>query len=151
MPNYFVSPTAQYSERLGEREARLVQLDRLHARIGSTRLAIAAAFLIMAWLCFGPRLIPPQWLFVPIAGFVAAVLYHHRVRGLRTRAQRAAAFYRAGLERMRDQWRGSRPTGERFAVQHHMYGSDLDLFGADSLYELLCAARTQMGENTLAQ
>jgi hypothetical protein len=151
VPNYFVSPTEQYSERLGAREARLVQLDRLHALIGSTRLAIAASFLIMAWLCFGPHLIPPQWLFVPIAGFVATVLYHHRVRGLRTRVQRAAAFYRAGLERMRDQWRGGRPTGERFDVQHHMYGSDLDLFGADSLYELLCAARTQMGENTLAQ
>jgi hypothetical protein len=151
VPNYFVSPTEQYSGRLGEREARLAQLDRLHARIGSTRLAIAASFLITAWLCFGPHFIPPQWLFVPVAGFVAVVLYHHRVRGLRTRAQRAAAFYRAGLERMRDQWRGSRPTGERFDVQHHIYGSDLDLFGADSLYELLCSARTQMGENTLAQ
>ena len=43
------------------------------------------------------------------------------------------------------------PTGERFDVHHHIYGSDLDLFGADSLFELLCAARTQMGENTLAQ
>jgi hypothetical protein len=128
-----VSPTKQYSERLGEREARLVQLDRLHARIGSARLAIAASFLFAAWLCFGPHLIPPQWLFVPIVGFVAAVLYHQRVRSLRARAQRAAAFYRAGLERMRDQWRGRRPTGERFDVQHNIYGSDLDLFGADSL------------------
>ena len=36
-------------------------------------------------------------------------------------------------------------------MPHHIYASDLDLFGPDSLYELLCAARTQMGEDTLAQ
>ena len=41
-------------------------------------------------------------------------------------------------------------TGERFDVPHHIYASDLDLFGPDSLYELLCAARTQMGEDTCA-
>ncbi len=35
--------------------------------------------------------------------------------------------------------------------QHHIYADDLDLFGTDSLYELLCAARTQLGENILAQ
>ena len=79
------------------------------------------------------------------------VLYHQRVGGLRTRAQRAVELYRAGLRRMEDQWRGSGPGGEQFDVQHHVYAADLDLFGKGGLYELLCAARTQMGENTLAQ
>jgi hypothetical protein len=146
-----VSSSQRYSERLREREASLAQLERLHARIGSTRLALAASFLITAWLCFGPRFISPPWLFAPIAGFAAVVLYHHRVQESRTRAQRAVAFYRAGLGRIADQWRGSRRTGERFDVQHHLYGADLDLFGPNSLYELLCGARTQMGEDTLAR
>jgi hypothetical protein len=151
MPHYFVSPSEQYSERLRDRELRLARLDRVHARMGSARLAIGAAFLAAVWLCFGVRWIAPLWLFIPIAAFAAALLYHQRIRESRARAQRAVAFYRAGLERLRDQWRGSRPTGERFADPHHIYASDLDLFGPDSLYELLCAARTQMGENTLAQ
>ncbi len=60
-------------------------------------------------------------------------------------------FYRAGLGRIADQWRGGRPSGGRFDVQHHIYGADLDLFGPDGLYELLCGARTQMGEDTLAR
>jgi MutS domain V len=151
VPHYFVSPIEQYSARLRQRESLLEQLNTLHARMGSARLAVGASFLITAWLCFGAQVLAPQWLLIPVAGFVAAVLYHQRVRARRTRAQRAVAFYRSGLDRMRDQWRGSRPTGERFDVQHHIYGSDLDLFGPDSLYELLCAARTQMGENALAQ
>jgi len=130
---------------------RLARMDLLHARMGSTRLALGALFLAAAALSFGVRWIAPQWLLVPIAAFVAAVLHHQRIREARGRAQRAVAFYRAGLERLRDQWRGGRPTGERFDVAHHIYASDLDLFGPDSLYELLCAARTQMGEDTLAQ
>jgi hypothetical protein len=151
MPHCFVSPSEQYSQRLREREMRLARMDLLHARMGSTRLALGALFLAAAALSFGVRWIAPQWLLVPIAAFVAAVLHHQRIREARGRAQRAVAFYRAGLERLRDQWRGGRPTGERFDVAHHIYASDLDLFGPDSLYELLCAARTQMGEDTLAQ
>jgi hypothetical protein len=119
--------------------------------MGSVRLAVGGLFLATAWLCFGVRLISPPWLLLPIAGFVAALLFHSRVRRLRTRVQRAAAFYRAGLGRIGDQWRGNRPNGERFDDHHHVYGADLDLFGPDSLYELLCAARTQMGEETLAK
>jgi hypothetical protein len=151
VPHYFVSPIDQYAERLREREARLARFDRLHARIGSARLAIAAVFLVTAWLCFGRYAIPVPWLLIPILAFIAVLAYHTRVRGLRSQAQRAVAFYRAGLERMRDQWHGKGLKGGQFDVQHHIYGLDLDLFGADSLYELLCAARTQPGENTLAQ
>jgi hypothetical protein len=119
--------------------------------MGSARLAVGGVFVMTAWLCFAAQVLSPPWLLLPIAGFVAAVLYHSRVRTLRARAQRAAAFYRAGLGRIQNQWRGNRPSGDRFDVHHHIYGADLDLFGPDSLYELLCAARTQMGEDTLAQ
>jgi hypothetical protein len=151
MPHYFVSPSEQYSQRLHEREVRLARMDLLHARMGSARLAIGAVFLAAAGFSFGVRWIAPLWLLVPIAAFVAALVYHQRIRAARGRAQRAVAFYRAGVERLHDRWRGGRPTGDRFDPAHHIYASDLDLFGPDSLYELLCAARTQMGESTLAQ
>jgi len=107
--------------------------------------------LITAWLCFGPYAIALPWLLVPTMAFIGLVLYHRRVRGWQARAQRAVEFYRTGLERIRDRWQGSGPGGGQFDVQHHIYAADLDLFGKDSLYQMLCAARTQMGENTLAR
>jgi MutS domain V len=109
------------------------------------------SFLITAWLCFGPYAIALPWLLVPTMAFIGLVMYHRRVRGWQARAQRAVEFYRTGLERIRDRWHGSGPVGGQFDVQHHIYAADLDLFGKDSLYQMLCAARTQMGENTLAQ
>ena len=146
-----VSPTEQYSQLLATREAKLAQLDTLHARLGSIRLLIGASFLIIAWFCFGARTIASWWLLAPIAAFIAAVAFHQRARAAGSRARRAVQFYRAGLDRIHDQWSGRGTTGERFKVAHHVYGDDLDLFGPGSLYELLCAARTQMGENVLAQ
>jgi MutS domain V len=146
-----VPPLEEYSQRLAEREARLVQLEQLHARIGSMRLGIGASFLIIAGMCLGPWAVAPAWLCVPVAAFIAALIYHQRVRIRRTQAQRAVSLYQEGLARIRDQWTGTGATGQRFAVPHHIYADDLDLFGSGSLYQLLCAARTQMGENILAQ
>jgi hypothetical protein len=146
-----MSPTEQYSQRLSERNTRLTHFNVLDARIGSIRLGLGASFLIIGWLCFGPLSTPRGWLALPVLAFCAVLVYHQRIRSLRTQAQRAAQFYRAGLDRLNDQWSGKGTTGARFGNPHHIYADDLDLFGQDSLYELLCAARTQMGENTLAQ
>jgi hypothetical protein len=146
-----VSPTEQYSQRLAERKARLARFDALNARIERMRLGVAALFLILAFLSFGPVDLALAWLCLPILLFGALLLYHQRIRNLRTRAQRAADFYQAGLDRINDQWSGKGSSGARFDLQHHIYADDLDLFGAGSLFELLCAARTQLGENILAQ
>ena len=148
---FFVSPSGQYSTLLADRNARVARFDALNARIESIRLGIGALFLIIAWLCFGPARVPALWLAVPVFGFIALLVYHQRVRNRRTLARRAADFYRAGLDRLNDQWSGKGTSGARFDVQHHIYADDLDLFGTDSLYELLCAARTQLGEDILAQ
>jgi hypothetical protein len=147
----FVSPTGQYSTRLADRSAQVARFDTLNARIESMRLGIGASFLIIAWLCFGPARVSALWLMIPVLAFIALLVYHQRIRNLRTQARRAADFYQAGLDRLNDQWSGKGTSGARFEVPHHIYGDDLDLFGTDSLYELLCAARTQLGENILAQ
>jgi len=109
------------------------------------------SFLVTAWLCFGRYAIALPWLLLPTMAFIGLVIYHRHVRGWQAQAQRAVEFYRTGLERIQDRWHGSGPGGGQFDVQHHIYAADLDLFGKDSLYQMLCAARTQMGENTLAQ
>ncbi|MEP6547447.1 MAG: mismatch repair protein [Gammaproteobacteria bacterium] len=143
--------TEQYAQRLRAREASLAQLNRLHARLGGVRLAVGAAFLFTAWLCFGRFALAPAWLLIPVAAFIGLVFYHQRVRTRGAQAHRAVEFYRAGIARMADQWRGSGPSGEQFDIPHHTYSSDLDLFGTGSLFELLCAARTPMGHAALAQ
>ena len=145
-----MNPTTQYQQRLGAREQRLTECNRLHDRLGSARLVLAGLFLVVAWFCVVRRAPSPTWLLAPGALFVALVFYHQRIRNLRARAERAVGFYRMALDRLHGKPLATGLRGDQFDDPHHMYAGDLDLFGRHSLYERLCAARTPMGESTLA-
>src|ERR1700738_2787788 len=97
-----MGPSEQYAQRLEDRERSQAGWDRWHARLGNTRLARGAAFLILVW-AYGTRGTAGQWLLVESALFAAALLYHHRVQKLRALARRAVHFYRTGLERLQEQ------------------------------------------------
>jgi hypothetical protein len=76
-------------------------------------------------------------------------LHERRLQQIRAR-QRAIEFYERGVARLEDRWAGNGETGERFLDPAHPYARDLDIFGSNSLFELLCTARTRAGEETLA-
>jgi hypothetical protein len=139
-----------YALRSSELEQQLANFERLDARIGSTRLALGAAFLLMLWVCFGARVLPSAWIWLPVAAFIALVIYHARLRESKAATQRGALHYRQSIARLEDRWSGTGPSGAGYESAHHLYAADLDLFGTGSLFQLLCAARTRTGEQTLA-
>ena len=68
-------------------------------------------------------------------------------------------YYEHGIARLEDRWfpapeagkvGPAEDTGDRYLTAEHPYARDLDLFGAGSLYHLLCTARTHAGRDTLA-
>ena len=116
-----------------------------HARL-ITFLAgavVAGSALFGSWLS-------AWWLGLPLGLFAALVVWHDRVLLAEARASRAVAWYEHGIARIEDRWAGLGPAGDRFADADHLYAQDLDLFGDGSLFQLLCTARTQAGEETLA-
>ena len=146
-----MSPGDEYERRLSLWEARVARCDVLQGRVGAARLVLAALAIVVGWESLHARVISGAWLLVPVALFVGAVIYHARERARGARAARAAAYYRKGLGRLRDSWAGAGRSGDRFFDPHHVYAADLDLFGRGGLFELLCAARTRVGEETLAR
>ena len=143
-------PSEEYRQRLSAREALARGHEASHRRLGTIRLLLAAGIVVLAWFAFYARAVSAWWLLVPLAAFVAVVSYHYTVRRAWQRAERAVGFYQRGLARIEDRWSGTGATGERFDEPHHVYASDLDLFGKGSLFQLLSSARTRMGEETLA-
>lgn len=146
-----VDPNAAYAERLGQRERtcqRCMQQDRV---IGYARLILflagAAGFFLWPgmWGMWG-------WVLLCVLGFAGLVLFHERVKQQRLRAERSVAFYAQGLARLEDRWVGE--PGAAFLQESqqalHPYAADLDLFGPDSVFALLCTARTSSGRQTLA-
>jgi hypothetical protein len=92
----------------------------------------------------------PLFALIPIAVLAVFVLRqrHACQRGL-MQLWNVAEYYEKGTARLNRKWE-SLDTGEVFADQDHFYSKDLDLFGQGSLFQLLCSARTQMGQETLA-
>ncbi|HTB68239.1 MAG TPA: hypothetical protein VK727_18610 [Steroidobacteraceae bacterium] len=146
-----MSPAEEYAARLAVHEARVTQLTRHEERIASARLVagLLIAAIVVARLFV--HALTLWWATPLLLAFVGLVSWHASVRRARARAARAVDFYRRGLDRINDRWAGGGHTGERFLKAHHVYAADLDLFGRGGLFELLCAVRTRMGEETLAQ
>jgi MutS domain V len=146
-----VPPATAYRHRLAQREAQATRLAKVLDNFGTARLCLAVATLIAAGFSFFQHAFSSSWLLLGVAAFAGLVIAHQNSRRATFRADRAAGFYRKGLARIEDRWTGTGQQGTQFDDPHHVYASDLDLFGKGSLFELLCTVRTRMGEERLAQ
>jgi len=145
------SPADEYRERLQDRQDRADRCEKIHPRLGNTRLVLAIITAALGWESISRHAVSLWWLILPIIAFAAVAMYHSRVLRAKELANRAVSVYRRGLARIEDRWAGMGQTGERFNDPHHQYAADLDLFGNGGLFELLSTARTRIGEATLAQ
>jgi MutS domain V len=143
-------PRAEYSNRLENYLKRIAEKDRVHLRVGYTKLLVIAAGLALAWCVLAKHFLSAYWLIAPAAAYLGLTILHGRILRARARANTAAEFYRKGIARMEDRWAGTGQTGERFRDANHVYAEDLDLFGRGCLFELLSTARLPMGERQLA-
>ena len=104
------SPVAVYSEALQTlKQAQDVE-QRREARLGYSKLAVAALTLISAFVLFRFTSFI-ELLAVPVVVFIVlAVLQEKLIRRLRLRA-RSIQFYERGLARLEDRWAGSGEKG----------------------------------------
>jgi hypothetical protein len=145
------SPEIEYSKRLSERESAVRRLYRRHIWLGNVRVAVFIAIAILWWKASTKGSPYFYWLAAAVLAFIGLIIVHRRtVRALET-AKRASAFYKRGLARIEDRWSGAGDAGEQFRDAGHLYAEDLDILGEGSLFQLLCCARTRMGEQALAQ
>jgi hypothetical protein len=141
----------EYGARLSSRQAREQHWERRSALVSAARLGVFLTGLLLAWLAFRTHVLSAWWLVAPATVFAALMVVHEIVLGRKRRAAAAAAYYQDGLDRLDHRWTGSGPSGERHLDTGHPYAGDLDLFGDGSLFQLLCRARTSVGQETLAR
>ncbi len=142
-------PRAAYTERIASLDVRLAEGERRHQLISNLRLVIFAAGAAVAWGAFIRSSLSPAWLLLPGLLFLALLVAHARVLNANERLLRARRYYERGLSRLDGTWPGTGPDGARFHGEH-LYARDLDLFGRGSLFQLIDTARTEAGEETLA-
>lgn len=144
-------PRREYQRRLDASRALHARQNQLEGIVGNARVAVFVLGLVAVYLVFVATRIAAAWLAVPVVAFFILLKLHERIRRGLKRGERATAFYERGLERLEDRWAGRGDPGTPFLSEEHPYTLDLDIFGAGSLYERLCTARTRAGCARLAQ
>ena len=142
-------PRTTYESRLAEHRATAEAAEATADRLADLRLVAFLAFLGLLGAALFTNL-TPHLIWLPLAAFVWLVLRHGRATEVRLRAERAMRFHEAGLRRLDGTWPGTGRTGDGLAPERHLYAADLDLTGQGSLFELVCTARTAVGEQRLA-
>ncbi len=140
----------EYQRRHDERQAARERWSRFEQHVADARLVVFSAGLMLAFFVYRMHWPSALWLLIPLALFIGLVVIHEPLRRRSGRAGRAMDFYAKGLARMDDRWAGTGVAGLDFLDLNHPYAADLDLFGAGSLFERLCTARTRAGEEALA-
>ncbi len=143
-------PRTIYKDLLAQRRADISAREERHKTLGYGRLAAVAAAAAIVWQALGGR-ISIAWALIPVAVFVVLMVIHDRLLAALERRRRAERFFERALARLDGRWAGNGEAGERYIDPSHLYGQDLDIFGKASLFELLCTARTHIGEDTLAR
>jgi len=150
MLNAAHNPLSEAQARLADREQNLGSLQRRHRFIGNVRLGVFLVFIVLCWFYVRTSAFSPLWLVVNIGIFAGLVLLHQRVVKDATRFERAAQMYRRSVVRMEDRWTGDGASGLDFRQPDHLYADDLNILGEGSLFQLLCVARSRMGQECLA-
>jgi hypothetical protein len=156
-----IEPKAEYSRRLQQLDLTWKQLkQRDRSYIAAKLVAGLITIVIAAWLA-KYRASQIASILIPLCVLALLFVLHERIlKSLRQNAS-LRLIYEQGIARLEDRWSGTGESGERYLQQAtgnlihplpdaHPYARDLDLFGSGSLYQLLCTARTRVGQDTLA-
>ena len=145
-----LDPRAEYNQRLSQYQTTEAHCARRDGRYSTLRGLTFIAGIAIFVIALNSALMPAELLAIPCVLFLALVILHSIVVGRRERATRAIELYQQSIARLDDDWAHDGYTGERYRDSQHAYSADLDLYGNGSLFQLLSAARTRLGEDTLA-
>src|SRR6202140_291224 len=143
-------PRPVYSELLDQRRAGIALRERRDQWLAYARLAAVVGALAVVWFALAWNAFSILWVLVPGAVFVTLIVIHENLLRAMERRRRAQRYFERAMARLDGKWIGTGEPGDRYLVPEHPYALDLDLFGKGSVFELLCTARTRIGEDTLA-
>lgn len=83
--------------------------------------------------------------------FIFLVFYHSEVQLHLNTLERLLQVYRRYQQRLQGEWNSFSDTGIEFREKENTVADDLDIFGENSLYQLLCTAHTPYGRQRLAE
>jgi hypothetical protein len=141
----------EYQARLQALQASLSQAHAKQSGALALLWVLLAIFLLLCLAVYSSKRAVPVWL-PPLVAPLAALTWRNLLQNRRKtlKALRLQRFYQSGVDRLEGNWAGRGASGDEFGRADHLYERDLNLFGAGSMFELLCTTRSRVGQRRLA-
>jgi hypothetical protein len=138
-------------------QARVIGLHSAAAQLRvSQTIALAAmgaalvAAGILLFFALEKRVLPAVYALGPVGLAVYAGRLAKRRHTALTQTLRLESYYERAVERMEGRWAALGARGEEFISSEHDSRRDLNVFGEDWLFELLCTCRSDVGRRHLS-
>ncbi len=140
----------RYAGRVVSLQSKVAEAEGAAASSGLSMIGVGVAFI--AAVVFAIRGELAWWVAaIPLPLLVFTVRRFNASRDEVGRLARVIRWYQRAVQRVAGEWVGVGAAGDRFEEAEHPYASDLSLFGEGSLFQLVCSARTTIGELGLAK
>ncbi len=139
-----------YEKKLETVQLNILSLQNRSQRYSTIRLILFIGTVTLAAISLFKVHFSLLWAVIPLMAFIVSVVKHDRIFREKERLGWILGFYEDGLRRINDAWYGHGLRGTDYVDENHLFARDLDIFGEDSLFELMCTAQTAGGETQLA-
>lgn len=143
------SPQEIYKNHIAILELDLKKYNKWYDRLSSMRVTLFFGALIFGSFNQYQNWFSAWWLSLFIFFFITLVLIHELVVTKQIKTQYKVDFFTRGLDRINGEWHKNQIDHKLELVKDHLFAHDLEIFGKDSLFNLLCTAFTQSGKEQL--
>lgn len=142
-----------YEGEISKYEEKIKNINGVITKISTLRLIIAIMAVLLAYYFYKGENIAYliSSIVISVGIFIVVAYYHNK----RIQEKREYEIYininRNGINRIKGTFKEREDKGEEFLSDEHPFASDLDIFGRNSLFQMINSTKTKFGRAKLSQ
>lgn len=142
-----------YKQNIEEAKEKIDKLDKIIMQIGWGRLVILLLGIFLSWKMYkSSGIISAIVTFVVTIGvFLVVANIHSKNISARDRLSIIIEFNEKGIKRLNGEYKEFEDKGKDLIEESHPFCEDLDIFGQNSLFQMINTTRTNLGRARLGE
>lgn len=142
-----------YDENIKKYNDEIKSLDKLIGQIAWGRLIVLVLGLALSYKVYKDNglFIGGISLTITLLIFLVIALLHGKIINKKENTENLLEFNEKGMKRLNGEYRKEEDKGEDLLEEGHSFAADLDIFGQNSLFQMINSTRTSAGRKRLGE
>lgn len=140
-----------YEEKILKYKADIEKLNYIISKLSILRLLIVGVAIILSYYFYKREniILLIMSLILLFIIFIIIAYYHNKKINEKKEYEVYVNINRKGISRIKGEFKENEDKGEEFLKDEHPFVSDLDIFGRNSLFQMINSTKTKFGRNKL--